>query len=362
MATNDFPQRLIDPNDPLGINTRRTTGPTFSVPSLTERTNTTTTSVSPMDQYLQYLEGQKRPQALSDIASIFGSFSEGERAGRQGIPAALMQQDMVKLAAMQDQRSAETDAWKKLMSTSFLTGNNALPQSGPVTLRGRQIPVGQFSRGEIPEAARQGAESMQGMLLSRLKPGSGFQPTDISPYLKPTTGERIGNIGAITSGALGALDSLDVLRKIPGLSKIFGAGAAAAVPSVTGAVGAGTAATTAGTAAATGGLGAGLGAFFTNPWTIGIGAGLAAYPFIKKAFGPSAGYKEGDARGNFISQLGGGDYNAGMKPFQDAFNRGLISQAEINSVPTGDLANVQRILAKIQSGGRGPAAQTGAAY
>ena len=320
-----------------------------------------TAQQNPMDQYLQYLESQKRPQAFSDIASIFGSFSEGERAGRQGIPAQLQAQDYLKLAARADQRTAEGDAWKKLMSTSYLTGTNAMPQTGPVTLRGRQIPTGQFSRGEIPEAARQGAESVQGMLLARLAPGAGLQPTDISPYLKAGTGEKIGNVGALVTGGLGIADSLGLLKKIPGLGKLFGAGGAgtiAGLGSAGGQLGMDAAmASAAGTGAAAGGMGAGLGAFFTNPWTIGIGAALAAAPFIKKAFGPSDAYKAREKQGEWQRNLG----DTGLKNIQALVNQGVIPmdlyERVINPSST---EGFERDLAALEQASRGEQAVGGA--
>jgi hypothetical protein len=103
-----------------------------------------------------------------------------------------------------------------------------------------------------------------------------------------------GKLGQIFGGALGGGGGLGGLLGGAGTS----AGAGVLMSAAGGAGAAGAAAgtsvlnssalvgfTPAGAAAGGGGLGAAMGAFFTNPWTIGIGAAIGVGLLLKKIFG-----------------------------------------------------------------------------
>ncbi len=278
--------------------------------------STPTSAASPMDRYIQYLESQKRPQAFADIASVFGTFADSQKANRTGAMAGVRDQDYLRLAMAAENRAGQEDAWKNLLRSSYLTGDGSFPKMAGPTIRGKQFSLGGTVRGPIADSVRQGATTVEEQALARLGGEGVLEPTDTSDMRSPGIAERIGDYGSMALSGLGMADSLGVLNKIPWLGKLFGGGtgaatAAAAAPTAAGILASTTpvAATAGGFGTAAAGAGAGLGgtigALMTNPWTIGIGAGLAAIPLLKKAFGgPSQ--EEKDARGmagDLISQL-----------------------------------------------------------
>lgn len=131
----------------------------------------------------------------------------------------------------------------------------------------------------------------------------------IAGMVRGITGSRLGEklgsalIGGGGGGGLGGGATAAGTALVSGL---MGGSASAASPALMAALEGGTATTAAGGAAG-GGIG-GLGAFFTNPWTIGIGAGIGGYLLYRHFFGgPNDEEKRAlsDARGKFYAQFGG---------------------------------------------------------
>jgi hypothetical protein len=286
---------------------------------------------------------------LADISSLLGSFSSGQKANRVVEGNFTQGYDRNMLAAQQDRNANESDALSKLAVTNNILNNPGLGAAPkPLSIGGKSYDMSGFGGAPAAPPSQEqklGASNLQGQLTQRLAPGGSYTPQPLDSYAKPGTSEQIGNWGAVGSGLLGAIPGL-ASKLIPGLS---GAGAGAG------------AAAGAGGAAAGGGLGGTIAGLMTNPWTIGIGAGLAAIPLLKKLFGgPSDTELSGrDVEGQFERGLGGFDPMMGAVG-QGYASHGLSSQqaqadvkAMLDAEKQGGPA-VQSIIARImQNMGQG---------
>lgn len=135
-------------------------------------------------------------------------------------------------------------------------------------------------------------ERVGGWIASLLGGGNGGGGNGIADTL-PGAGKLASKLGGLFGGGASAATAMTV-DTLPGAL----AATTATVDTLAGATAAG-AGTTAG--AAGGGLAGSLGAFFTNPWTIGIGAALVTGLILAKKFGKD---KVNKPRDQFLSQWG----------------------------------------------------------
>lgn len=177
-------------------------------------------------------------QGMADLASILGSYSTGEMENRIGRGNQTQSFDQLMLQAEQGQRGAETDALRKLAVTGYL-GSGGQPYS-PATIPfmggSRQLPSYGFGPRGTSAAQQQAAGDLESTLLARLKPGGTYMPTPLSEYADRGLGEKIGNIGGLVVGGLGAVDTVfggigsgstgvgesisNLAGKIPGLGSV----------------------------------------------------------------------------------------------------------------------------------------------
>jgi hypothetical protein len=145
-------------------------------------------------------------------------------------------------------------------------------------------------------AASSLGEKVGGWLSSLLGGGGGGLSGNSGNQLINNFAGKLLGTGAAAAGVLGAGSTVLADGSVIGVSSAALGSTAAAGGSV---VAAGAGAGTAG--AAGGGIGASLGAFFTNPWTIGIGAALVTGLLLAKHFGKD---KVNKPRDQFIAQFG----------------------------------------------------------
>lgn len=179
-----------------------------------------------IDQLLSMLQPQQNP--LADLSSILGGFSSGEKANRvvegnfQGDFDRMMldrerSMNTLGLQAQADRNVNEADALRKLQQTSYIAGGGS--QFGPqnIVLGGQVKTLPQFAGmmpPKITDAEKQGAQALQGQMLSRLSPGGSFQPQwnyqpkPVDEYAKPGLMEQIGSYGGAITGGIGAIDRL----------------------------------------------------------------------------------------------------------------------------------------------------------
>jgi hypothetical protein len=124
---------------------------------------------------------------------------------------------------------------------------------------------------------------------------------------------------------------------------LFGGGGAGLLGGLTGGGGSAAAGGAGAAAGAGGGVMGGLGAFFTNPWTIGIGASLAGLMAIWQSGlfrGGEEGTQVNPARdaffGGFQQQFGGDQFSAIAQAFASAGVSGDIAQQLIKAVYDAD--------------------------
>lgn len=123
------------------------------------------------------------------------------------------------IQAATNNRTAESDAWKKLLHTSYILGGGQknFPQVSPFQGSGLGAP----EPGMV-----QGANTLQGQLLARLAPGGNlqppdqfvpspmfqptpmFKPTPVSQFSSPGVGENIANYGALGLTGLGVANKI----------------------------------------------------------------------------------------------------------------------------------------------------------
>jgi len=195
-----------------------------------------------IDQILAELAKRQQSSPAADAASVFGSFSSGQKANRvvegnfQGDFDKMMldrenRMNTLGLQSQADRNVNEGDALRKLQQTSYIGGGGTQYSPMSIMLNGqnRQLPsfLGVAPRGTTPEE-QTGAKALQGQVMNRLQPGGSFQPEwnyqpkPVEEYSKPGLAEQISSYGATGAGIL------DILGKIPGvrdaISKIPGIG------------------------------------------------------------------------------------------------------------------------------------------
>lgn len=132
----------------------------------------------------------------------------------------------------------------------------------------------------------------------------------IGSFLKGMLGSLLGQQGAFGAAFAGMFSGGGGV--LSGIFGGLGGGGGAA----------GAAAGAGGAAAGGGGLMGALGGFFTNPWTIGIGAAIGGGLLLGKLFdGPSDAYKAREMQGDWQRAKG----DQGIQAIQGAYNQGLIS-------------------------------------
>ena len=140
---------------------------------------------------------------LEPASKALSGYADNERENRQMKGNWVQDYDRVRLAAEQDQRTSESDAWKKALHTSYIQGGGR-----PYDASKAGIP---YSYGFGPTAPspymQTAANTLQGQLMKRLSGEAKFQPTPLSEYAKPGVGERIGQYGSL------ATTGLDILGK-----------------------------------------------------------------------------------------------------------------------------------------------------
>lgn len=269
------------------------------------------------EQMLKLMPNQQQ-QGFSDIGSLLGSFSSGEKANRvvegnfQGGYDQMMmgreaQQnqlglqaqsdyDRLKLAGLADQRDSETDALRKLQIGQYLQsgGSQYKPITGAPVLGSGSMPIPTFDgiapRGAT-EAERTAGGELSGKMMDRMR-APAFEPTKFTPnysyqptnpaesYGKPGAAEKIGSYGGLIAGGLGAADMLlgggsggggigGLLSRIPGLGGLRGAASGSAAGA-----GAGAGAGGAAGSAATSGIGRFLGQALPIAGAVTGGMGL----------------------------------------------------------------------------------------
>lgn len=135
--------------------------------------------------------------AIDGLGKALSSGSQAAAGNRGAMMEALLAQDQMRLAGRQDDRSRESDAWKKMLHAGYV--KNVQPQ-GPM-FSPYAKPVAMPS-----DEARSSAGLLEAEMMKRLQPGGGFQPSDLSKYMKPSGWEKWG-------GILGAgLTGLSTLR------------------------------------------------------------------------------------------------------------------------------------------------------
>lgn len=219
----------------------------------------------PYDLILKMIEGQNQRNPLADLSSVLGSYASGAQGNRvlnqqfqSAIDQLMMGQeasknslglqsqadfDRLMLTSQQDRRVGEEDAMRKLQQSSYIAGGGSSYKPTSVTMLGQQRQLPSFAgiapRSSTPEEI-QGASTLRSQMLSRLA-GEGYHtPTKFEPSFtyQPTpfpgagAGERVANVGSLIAGGLGALDLFrgengqNILSRIPGLGRLFGAGSA----------------------------------------------------------------------------------------------------------------------------------------
>lgn len=145
----------------------------------------------------------KSGQGFADLGKVLGSFADQSAKNRSTTGDFMQNYDRLMLAAAANRREDESDALKKLYQTSYIRGGGRpyhASAASPYTFGfGPQAPSDEM---------KQGATTLQAQLLQRLQPNGSYMPTDPSQYTKEGIGEKIGNIGALISGGLGAAGTI----------------------------------------------------------------------------------------------------------------------------------------------------------
>jgi hypothetical protein len=282
-----------------------------------------------IEQLLGLIGNQPKENSLADLGSVLGAFSQGKKADRvvegnfQGDYDRMMldresEMNRMGLASQAARNSNESDALRKLQQTAYMKGGGSSFVPPTISLGGQERTAPSFPgiapRGMSPEEI-QGASSLQGQVMDRLKPGGSFtpsntyQPKPVEEYSKPGVMEQIGSYGGVASGILGSLTDFfgpgSGGINIPGIGK-----AGSAIGGLMGGAG-GTAAGIAGKAvpiagAIAGGAGLikdrGLGKNVMNGTTAGASIGSMVAPGLGTAVGAGIGAGVGALR----SVFGGG--------------------------------------------------------
>ena len=136
-----------------------------------------------------------------------GAASQASASNRGTQAQLLMDQDLMRLRAREDQRTGEGDALKKLAQTGYLQrgGANFKP-STPYSYS--------FAPQGATDAQKQGAATLEQELLRRLQGGQ-MQLADYSKQAKPSFWERLGGVvSAVAPAVSGAVRSNSM--RLPG--------------------------------------------------------------------------------------------------------------------------------------------------
>lgn len=180
-------------------------------------------------------QGDGRGISTSDIAKLFGTYSQSDATNRSvaagltqnsdrlGLQAqdsfdALRQRALEdhfnqQIKAAEDQRLAETDAWQKLAAARYVLngGQHNFPQVSPYQGPGPAAP---------DDIMKQAASTLQGQLLARLAPGGNvaapdtfqptpmFKPTPVSQFTTPSTGARVADAASLGLGLANAVPGI----------------------------------------------------------------------------------------------------------------------------------------------------------
>lgn len=142
--------------------------------------------------------------AIPMIDAIGGAASAGSQAAASNRGTALqamMDQDRMRMAAADQQRTGESDILKKLAQTAYLKSGGA--QYGPTSTPAGMLPT--FGFGPRPASAEQmaGASTLEQELQKRLT-APPMQLQDYASKMKPGFWEKFGGILGAGAGAYGA--------------------------------------------------------------------------------------------------------------------------------------------------------------
>lgn len=268
---------------------------------------------------------------MADASSVLGAYSGGEQANRLVRGNQTQNFDQLMLQAEAASRAAETDALRKLAVTDYLKAGGNAYQAPTITMQGQQKALPTFGwepKGVSPEVAG-AASGLEGQLISRMQPGGTYMPTPLDSYADRGLGEKIGNIGGLITGGLGALDTITggnnpISRWLGG---VLGGGAGDAASSIGGLFGATPANITSqgvssgagagsglmgllGKAAPIAGIGAGaLGLMKDRGWAGNMASGASTGAGIGSLIAPGIGTVIGGgigALGGLLRGIGGG--------------------------------------------------------
>lgn len=137
-----------------------------------------------------------------------GAASQASASNRGTQAQLLMDQDVMRLRARDDQRTGETDAMRKLAQTGYLQRGGAdFKPSTPYSYS--------FGPQGATDAQKQGAATLEQELLKRLQGGQ-MQLSNYAQQAKPSIWERIGGIvSAVAPAVSGAMRSNSTMR-LPG--------------------------------------------------------------------------------------------------------------------------------------------------
>lgn len=146
----------------------------------------------------KFLDQDNIGDGLESLSRGLSGYADNERENRQMRGNFVQDYDRMRLASEQDQRTSESDAWKKALHTSYVAGGG-----NPYDPKKGNLP---YSYGFGPKAPspyeQQAANTLQGQLMNRLSGQSKFQPTPLSEYAYAGTGEKIGQYGSLASTGL----------------------------------------------------------------------------------------------------------------------------------------------------------------
>ena len=196
-----------------------------------------------LDFYKQYNRPQSQ-QNIADLASVFGSYSSGEKANRltkgdltQNYDEMMLRREEMINKLMMDAQSSrnqnEADAFRKMQIGSYVAGGGANNSPVNISMRGRDTTLPSF--GGVPKPSPEmmdSARTMMSTVKSRLEedgsyiPSFSYQPHPLESYANPGMAEKIGSWAGVGLGGISALPG--VVDKIPWLNRLFGGGGAGA--------------------------------------------------------------------------------------------------------------------------------------
>lgn len=197
---------------------------------------------------LEFYRQNNRPQSqqnIADLASVFGSYSSGEKANRltkgdltQNYDEMMLRREEMINKLMMDAQSSrnqnEADAFRKMQIGSYVAGGGADNSPVNISMRGKDTTLPSF--GGVPKPSQEmmdSARTMMSTVKSRLEedgsyiPSFSYQPHPLESYANPGMAEKIGSWAGVGLGGISALPG--IVNKIPWLNKLFGGGGGAGV-------------------------------------------------------------------------------------------------------------------------------------